>query len=108
MAARGGEPGGAELRVLPIVNGDGLNDVVASLEAHGWGLAWFEQKRDASKNISLVPAHDHGQLYDEECWRRDVYRAARLDTADINGDGIQDIVTGKRCSRTSTLYDPDP
>ena len=27
------------------VNGDGLNDVVASLQAHGWGLWWFEQKK---------------------------------------------------------------
>jgi hypothetical protein len=25
------------------VNGDGLNDVVTSMQAHGWGLAWFEQ-----------------------------------------------------------------
>ena len=36
------------------VNGDGLNDVVTSLNAHGFGLAWFEQKRDASGNISFV------------------------------------------------------
>jgi hypothetical protein len=43
----GASPGGGELRVFD-VNGDGLNDVVASLEAHGWGLAWFEQKRSAA------------------------------------------------------------
>ena len=37
--------GGAEMGVYD-VNGDGLNDVVTALSAHGWGLAWFEQKRD--------------------------------------------------------------
>jgi hypothetical protein len=47
----GASPGGGELRVADF-NGDGLNDVVASLEAHGWGLAWFEQKRSASGEIS--------------------------------------------------------
>src|SRR6266478_394495 len=34
------------------VNGDGLNDVITSLDAHGYGLAWYEQvKQDA--NISF-------------------------------------------------------
>ncbi len=28
------------------VNGDGKNDIVTSLGGHGWGLAWFEQKRE--------------------------------------------------------------
>lgn len=46
-------PGGAELAVYD-VNGDGLNDVVTALQAHGWGLAWFEQKRDRAGKISFV------------------------------------------------------
>jgi len=36
------------------VNGDGLNDVVTGLEAHGFGLAWFEQKRAKNGDISFV------------------------------------------------------
>ncbi len=36
------------------VNGDGLNDVVTALQAHGWGLAWYEQKRDPAGKISFV------------------------------------------------------
>lgn len=44
--------GGAELTVYD-VNGDRLNDVVTSLHAHGWGLAWFEQKRDRDGKISF-------------------------------------------------------
>src|SRR5207244_3515010 len=42
----GDRTGGAEMAVYD-VNGDGLNDVVSSLDGHGWGLAWYEQKRDA-------------------------------------------------------------
>ena len=38
------------------VNGDGLPDVVTSLGAHGWGLAWFEQKRSATGEISVLCA----------------------------------------------------
>ena len=41
-------PGGAEIGVYD-VNGDGLNDVVTSLQAHGWGLSWFEQKKAARR-----------------------------------------------------------
>ena len=37
---------GGALMCVYDVNGDGLNDVVTALDAHSWGLAWFEQKRD--------------------------------------------------------------
>ena len=43
-----GAAGGAEMGVYD-VNGDGLNDVVTSLEAHGWGLAWFETKEERQR-----------------------------------------------------------
>ena len=36
------------------VNGDGLNDVVTSIEAHGWGISWFEQKRAKDGTISFT------------------------------------------------------
>ena len=71
-------PGGAEMAVYD-VNGDGLNDIVTSLQAHGWGLAWFEQKKNAAGQISLREAPDHGRLLHEECGRRDVLGAARIE-----------------------------
>jgi hypothetical protein len=49
----GASPGGAEMGLYD-VNGDGLNNVVSSLEARGWGLAWYEQKRDKSGAITLT------------------------------------------------------
>ena len=48
-----GAPGGAEMCVYDI-NGDKLNDVVTSMQAHVFGMAWFEQKRDAGGKISFV------------------------------------------------------
>jgi hypothetical protein len=37
--------GGAEMAVYDI-NGDGLNDVITSRQAHNFGLGWYEQKKD--------------------------------------------------------------
>src|SRR5690606_20494656 len=37
--------GGAQMYTDGI-NGDGLNDVITSLEAHGYGLAWLEQTKE--------------------------------------------------------------
>ncbi len=90
--AQGGY-GGAQMFVYD-VNGDGLNDVVTSLWAHGWGLAWFEQKRDKQGDISWVehmimdrdPAKSHGVAFSE---------LHGLTLADVDGDGLKDIVTGK-------------
>ncbi len=45
-------PGGSQMYVYD-VNGDGLPDIVTSLEAHGYGLAWFEQKRDKQGEITF-------------------------------------------------------
>ena len=36
--------GGAQVYAYD-VDGDGDNDVITALDAHGWGLAWFEQVR---------------------------------------------------------------
>ncbi|HWN97078.1 MAG TPA: VCBS repeat-containing protein, partial [Methylomirabilota bacterium] len=40
--------GGAQMYAYD-VNGDGLNDVITSIQAHGYGLAWFEQKKEGGK-----------------------------------------------------------
>jgi hypothetical protein len=89
-----GGGGGARAYVYD-VNGDGRNDVVTSLEAHGWGLAWFEQKRDAAGVISFVR---HMIMDDLPNANSGVAVAAlhALALADIDGDGLDDIVTGKR------------
>ena len=74
----GASPGGAELGVYD-VNGDGLNDVVTSLEAHGWGLAWYEQKRDKSGAISFTEHMIADDYSVEESGKCRILRSACLD-----------------------------
>jgi hypothetical protein len=74
------------------VNGDGRNDVITSLKAHGYGLSWFEQNADGSfterKIMGATPAENpQGVVFSQ-------LHAIQL--ADVNGDGLLDIVTGKR------------
>ena len=104
----GGSPGGAEMGVYD-VNGDGLNDVVTSLEAHGWGLAWYEQKRDPGGAISF-PEHTISEDYSTKNPGNVAFSEAHASTfADVDGDGIPDFIVGKRVYAHNESYtDPDP
>ncbi len=104
----GGSVGGAELGVYD-VNGDGLNDVVTSLGAHGWGLAWFEQKRDRSGAISFVEHMIMDDYTTKNAGGVTFSELHGLTVADFDGDGIPDIVVGKRVfSHLESYTDPDP
>jgi FG-GAP-like repeat len=91
------------------VNGDGLNDVVTSLQAHGWGLSWFEQKKAADGSRSFV---EHPIMTDFSTKNAGGVTFSQLHGAtyaDIDGDGLQDFITGKRFwSHLDTFIDPDP
>lgn len=104
----GGSVGGAEMGVYD-VNGDGMNDVVTSLEAHGWGIAWFEQKRDSKGTISFV---EHIVIDDYSTKNAgDVTFSEPHGTtvADVDGDGVPDFIVGKRVfSHEESYTDPDP
>ena len=85
---------GAQMLVYD-VNGDGLNDVITSLNCHGYGLAWYEQVRTNGnitfrQHLILNPdatPESHGFSFTQP---------HALALADIDGDGLMDIVTGKR------------
>jgi hypothetical protein len=96
--------GGADI-LLYDVNGDGLPDVITSLNGHGPGLAWFEQKRDAQGNISwqrhLIMGDPATPLAARADWEETDKTVAftelhALALADLDGDGGISIVTGKR------------
>ena len=105
-----GIAGGAVMAVYD-VNGDGKNDVVTALNAHGWGMAWYEQKRDAKGNISFV---QHMIMDDLGTPKENAGGVAFSElhgttSADMNGDGIPDFIVGKRYwSHNADYLDPNP
>ncbi len=101
-------PGGAEMAIYD-VNGDGLNDVVTAIAAHGFGLAWYEQKKDKAGTISFV---QHMIMDDFSAKNAGGVTFTELHgstMADVDGDGIPDFVVGKRFwSHEDSYTDPDP
>jgi hypothetical protein len=102
-----GRGGGAEISVYDI-NGDGLNDVVTSLQAHFFGLAWFEQKRDGT-TISFEEHPIAGNFAATNAGGVTFSEPHGSTSADVDLDGIPDFIVGKRFfSHLESFLDPDP
>jgi len=100
--------GGAEMFVYD-VNGDRLNDVIAGLNAHGFGLAWFEQKRDSLGAITFERHMIIDDFSTKNAGGVTISEMHGAVMADIDGDRIPDYVTGKRLfSHQESWVDPDP
>eukprot|EP00903_Cladosiphon_okamuranus_P003951 g3949.t1 len=77
------------------VDGDGDADVVTALKAHGYGLAWYQQTGSpggiAFTRHIIMPENPQ----EESPCGVSFSQLHALDCADIDGDGIKDIITGK-------------
>jgi 3-keto-disaccharide hydrolase/FG-GAP-like repeat len=104
-ASQGGA-GGAEMGIYD-VNGDKLNDVVTALEGHGFGLAWHEQKRDASGAITFVRHTIMDGFLDKNAGDVMFTQPHASAFADINQDGLLDFIVGKRHHSHFQYTDPD-
>ncbi len=85
--------GGAEMYAYD-VDGDGDNDIITSLAAHDFGLAWYEQDRSGAEPVfrqhlimgDRPEQNRYGLVFSEP---------HSVNLADIDGDGLKDIITGK-------------
>ena len=100
-------PGGAQMLVCD-VNGDGLADVITSLQAHGYGLSWFEQQRGADGRITFREHRITSLDAEERLGGVQFSQPHALALADLDGDGSMDFVTGKRWWAHGPTGDPEP
>ena len=102
-----GVPVGSAQMFAYDVNGDGLNDVITSLAAHGYGLAWYEQVREDGAS-SFKPHIFMNKEPRENKYGVKFTQIHALDLVDMDGDGLKDIVTGKRFWAHGPEGDPEP
>lgn len=86
-------PGGAQMYAVDL-DGDGKNEVVTSLAAHGFGLAYYKQTDDKGEQFKRYDIMT--EKVETSPTGLAVSQLHAVDIADINRDGIPDIVTGKR------------
>jgi len=89
------------------VNGDGLNDVITSWDAHGYGLAWYEQVR-AGGEISFKEHMLMNTKPEDNKYGVKFTQMHSIDLVDMDGDGLKDIVTGKRFWAHGPSKDAEP
>jgi len=100
------ERGGAQMYVYD-VDDDGDNDVLTSIDAHGWGLAWFEQHQ-VDGEVAFRKHPFMGTRDEIDRYGVAFTQPHALDFGDIDGDGLPDLVVGKRAWAHGPKGDIEP
>ena len=88
--------GGAQMYAYD-VDGDGDNDVITSLDGHGYGLVWFENLGKTENGSFNFKQHIIiNKEPSESPYGVKFTQIHAIDLVDVNGDGLLDILTGKR------------
>lgn len=78
------------------IDGDNDSDVICSQNAHGFGLAWFENQGTQDGEIQFMKHLILGSKAADNPYGVVFSQLHAVELVDINGDGLRDILTGKR------------
>jgi len=104
--------GGSQMFAYDL-NGDGKNDIITALGAHTYGVAWFEQYDDGGavgwrRHLLTGLGKSDGTLEAPGELGITFSQPHAVDFVDMNGDGLKDIITGKRYWAHGPKNDPEP
>lgn len=98
---------GAQMLVYD-VDGDKLADVITAWHCHKYGLVWHKQVRN---NKGEITWQQHDILPAKPDLKSDALRISQLhalDLVDMNGDGLKDVLIGKRFWAHGPKGDAEP
>jgi hypothetical protein len=94
---------------------DGCSDVVAAEWAHGVGLSWYQQIKDATgctygfKKFPFMGDSIKDKAADVTKWGAGFTEPHAFNVYDMDGDGRPDVIGGKmRFAHPYSQNDPDP
>ena len=90
------------------VDGDGANDVICTLHCHKYGIAWYRQVKDAQGAISFEKHEILTPTPDLQSKDLRISQLHAVYLVDMNGDGLKDILTGKRYWSHGPTGDVEP
>ena len=90
------------------VDGDGLNDVITAWHCHHYGLVWYKQIRSPKGEITWKQHVILPPTPDLKSTDLRISQMHALDLVDMNGDGLKDILTGKRFWAHGPTGDVEP